>query len=251
MKRPALGSASSRCALLVALSALAVTACGGQRLDANEARGNYTVDVPVKAFPTTQTLSQSTHLVLMIRNDSNKTIPDIAVTICNVTCKFPAPPGEGTTIKPFAECAGPSGHSCLTAGGWAPAGQNQGPGQPLASLSRQVWIVDRPPGPCTGLQGFSCAAGSYGGAATEDANTWALGPLKPGATAKFDWAVTAVKPGRHTVAWEVSAGLNGKAKAVLTDGSIPQGTFPVNITATPPQTYVNNGGQIVSAPSGG
>ncbi len=62
--------------------------------------------------------------------------------------------------------------------------------------------------------------------------------------------MTAVVPGRHVVAWEVSAGLSGKAKAVLSDGSLPHGTFPVMVSPTAGQSYVNNNGQIVSSPNG-
>jgi hypothetical protein len=62
--------------------------------------------------------------------------------------------------------------------------------------------------------------------------------------------VTAVKPGRHVVAWQVSAGLSGKAKAVLQNGSLPSGTFPVMVSPKPGQSYVNQGGQIVSSPNG-
>ena len=51
------------------------------------------------------------------------------------------------------------------------------------------------------------------------------------------------------VAWEVAAGLNGKAKAVTADGSLPHGTFTVYISTAPAQTYVNNNGQIVTTPA--
>lgn len=222
------GGARWRCAILVVLSAVALGACGGMRLDALEPIGTYTVSIPTQAFPGSQTLSQHSHLVLAVHNDSNKTIPDVSVTICNVTCTYPAPPGEGTSVQPFASAI-----------------QQQS----VANPSRQIWIIDKPPGPCTGASGYSCAAGSFGGEVTVDANTWAAGPLKPGRTATFDWAVTAVTPGHHVVAWEVSAGTNGKAKAVLSNGSIPHGTFPVTIGTAPAQSYVNNAGQIVSGPS--
>jgi hypothetical protein len=264
MKRPArsLWSARSRCALLVALSALLLVACGGERLDVNEPRATFTVDLPTKSFPTSQTLSESTHLVLAIRNDSNKTIPDIAVTICNVTCTFPANgqpvPGEGTSIQPFAECVGPPGPrskpaGCLQAAGWSPSPGNGAAVKRVANLSRQVWIIDKPPDPanCKGRAGYSCAGGSFGGAPTYDSNTWGLGPLKPGATKTFDWGLTAVMPGHHIVAWEVSAGLSGKAKAVLSDGSTPRGAFSVMIKATPQNTYVNNAGQIKTGTTAG
>lgn len=207
-------------------------------LNANEPTGKYTVQIANQSFPATQTLSEHTHLVLTVRNTSAKTIPDISATLCNVTCQFPAPAGEGTSAQPFADCGGQTGAACLQ------SVQQSG----SASLSTQDWVVDKPPGGCTGTAGYSCQGGSYGAAVTLDANTWALGPLKPNETATFTWAVTAVAPGHHVVAWEVSAGLNGKAKAVLSDGSIPSGTFPVTVNTAPSQSYVNNAGQIVTTP---
>ena len=182
------------------------------------------------SFPTSQRLSEHSHFVLAIRNASGKTIPNIAVTICNVTCAYPAPAGEGTSAAAFAQNL-----------------QMQG----LANPSRPIWVVDRPPGTCNyGCNSSSAGGeGGPGGAVTAYSNTWALGSLGAGKTAKFDWAVTAVAPGHHTVAWEVAAGLNGKAKAVLSDGSLPHGTFAVNVSTAPAETYVNNNGQIVTTSS--
>lgn len=209
-------------------AALLLAACGsGQRQDAQEPSHNFKVSVTTASFPSAQRLSEHTHLVLGIRNDSGETIPDIAVTICNVTCAYPAPPGEGTSATAFSQ-------------------NLQMPG--LAHPSRPVWVVDRPPGPCnSGCEANSSSgSGGPGGAVTAYANTWALGALAPGRTATFDWAVTTVAPGHHVVAWEVAAGLNGKAKAVLADGSLPHGTFTVDVATAPAQTYVNNNGQIVT-----
>ncbi len=202
---------------------LALSACGGgQRQDVHEPRGKFTVDVSTARFPASQQISQHTHLVIAVRNTSRKTIPDVAVTICNVTCAYPAPKGEGSSAQAFA------------------ANINQ---PYAANPSRPNWIVDRGPGTC----GYSCQNGGQGAGVTAYSNTWALGKLRAGHTARFDWAVTAVSPGRHTVAWEVAAGLNGSARAVLSDGTPPHGTFPVHISTAPPQTYVNNNGQIVNA----
>ena len=169
-------------------------------------------------------------MVLAVHNVSGKTLPDVAVTICNVTCAYPAPPGEGTSAAAFSEDLQMAG---------------------LAHPSRPVWVVDNPPGPCNYgcSDSSSSGAGGPSGAVTAYANTWALGALGPGQTAKFDWAVTAIAPGHHVVAWEVAAGLNGKAKAVLADGSLPHGTFTVSISNAPAQTYVNNDGQIVTTSS--
>src|SRR5450755_4159799 len=202
---------------------LAVAACGGgQSQAAHEPRGKFTVDVSTASFPASQQISGHSHLVIAVRNTSHKTIPDVAVTICNVTCAYPAPKGEGSSASAFASNID----------------------QPyVANPSRPNWIVDQGPGPC----GYSCHNGGQGKGVTAYSNTWALGKLKPGHTARFDWAVTAVAPGRHTVAWEVAAGLNGKARAVLSNGKAPHGTFAVHIGTAPPQTSVNNNGQIVNA----
>jgi hypothetical protein len=202
---------------------LALSACGGgQRQDAHEPHGKFTVNVSTASFPASQQISQHTHLVIAVRNTSPKTIPDVAVTICNVTCTYGAPQGEGSSAQAFA------------------ANIDQ---PSAANPSRPNWIVDRGPGKC----GYSCQNGGQGAGVTAYSNTWALGKLAPGRTARFDWAVTAVAPGKHTVAWEVAAGLNGKARAVLADGSQPHGRFAVHIRTAPPQTYVNNSGQIVNA----
>lgn len=213
------------CGVVVALaSAVVVTACGaGPRQDVNEPKGNFPVNLTTAKFPASQRLSGHVHLVLKVRNAGTRTIPDIAVTICNVTCAYPAPPGEGTSAQAFAEDLGMP---------------------EVANPSRPVWIVDRPPGLC----GYSCQQGGAGGAVTAYSNTWALGALSPGATATFDWAVTAVRPGHHVVAWEIAAGLNGKAKAVTANGSLPHGTFTVNISSAPVQSYVNGSGKVVTTP---
>ena len=83
---------------------------------------------------------------------------------------------------------------------------------------------------------------------TAYSNTWALGRLAPGRTATFDWGVTAIKPGRHVIQYSVSAGLNGKARAVLAGGGNPNGVFRVTVLTKPQRSYVANNGQIVGAP---
>jgi hypothetical protein len=183
------------------------------------------------SFPTKQHLAQQTQLSISVRNmDPTHTIPNVAVTICNVTCGYTQQDlasGYGTSVQAFAEKI------------------NYPPGQ-LASDSRPVWIVDRAPNP-NGCQ-YSCQQGGPGGAVTAYSNTWALGPLKPGTTKTFQWKLTAVKPGMHVVAWQVAAGLNGKAKARTNANAVPQGTFRVSIARAPQQAYVNNSGQVVTSP---
>jgi hypothetical protein len=211
------GWRTSSCCVLAGIGAtLALSACGGgARQDAQEPSGNFAVRVEAATFPTSQRLSQHTHMVISVKNAGNKAIPDIAVTITD--------PKWGTSIQAFAQ------HVSMTG---------------LASHSRPVWIVDRPPDP-NGQCGFSCSKGGPGGAATAYSNTWALGRLAPGQSVKFDWALTAVVAGTHVVHYRIAAGLNGKAKATLSGGGIPQGTFTVKISKAPAQSYVTGSGRIV------
>jgi hypothetical protein len=167
-------------------------------------------------LPARQRLAQRTRLVIEVRNASHRTIPDIAVTITD--------PRWGTAAKAFSTLIPPQ------------------PG--LASRSRPVWIIDRPPGPCL----FGCLLGGAGGAATAYSNTWALGRLAPGHTAAFSWALTAVAAGRYLVAYRVAANLNPPARAVLSGGRPAAGVLAVAITSRPRSTYVANNGRVVYAP---
>jgi hypothetical protein len=203
---------------------LALSACGGgNRQDVNEPNGKFPVEVTAATFPSAQRLAEHTHLVISVRNAGSKTIPNLAVTVCNTTCTYPAPVGEGTSVGSFSQYLNQPG---------------------LASHTRPVWIVDQPPGAC----GYSCQKGGAGSNVSAASNTWQAGPLKPGVTRTFRWALTAVAPGRHLLAWEVAAGIYGKAKAVLADGTIPRGTFAVNISHAPAPSYVNDAGQVVQSP---
>jgi hypothetical protein len=207
--------------------AMTLSACGGGQLQsANEPSGKFKVSVS-SSFPASQRLSEATNFVIKVTNVDNKTIPDVAVTICNVTCgwtKHDLANGWGTSVQAFAYKLDMPG---------------------LASDSRPVWIVDEAPN-ANNTCGYSCQAGGPGGAVTAYSNTWALGQLKPNQSVTFDWHVTAVQPGRYKVAWQVAAGLNGKALARTTAGAVPQGTFDVKIATAPQQSYVNNSGQVIN-----
>ena len=204
---------SSLAAVVLAVAPVALAACGGggPRQDASEP--GHTFPVLVQAtFPTSQRLSEHSHMVVSVRNIGTKTIPNVAVTITD--------PPWGTDVQPFGVKFD----------------------QPdVAYKSRAVWIVDQPPGAC----GFSCQGGGNGSAATGYANTWALGALKPGATATFDWGLTAVQAGHFSVAYRVAAGLNGKARAELDGGAAAEGHFDVAISRAPESAYVDNNGKLV------
>ncbi len=204
------------------LVAVLIGACSqGPRQDINEPSGNFPVQITQAVFPASQTISQHTTMMIKVRNAGKRPIPDVNVTVCNVTCEFPAPAGQGTTSVIFANNSGQSF---------------------LAHPELPVWVVDKPPGLC----GYSCEAGGAGADATSYDNNWAAGQLFPGDTATFRWGVTAMSAGRHVVAYSIAAGLNGKAKAVLAGGGKPEGTFTVSISQKPAQSYVTDSGQIVN-----
>lgn len=197
--------------------AVILGACGGgQRQDVSEPRGSFPVAVSAARFPASQRLAEHTHLIISVRNAGQKTIPDIAVTILD--------PRNGTAAQPFSQDI------------------TGGTGERLASRSRPIWIVDRPPGPCR----YSCRQGGLGSAVTAYSNTWALGELRPGRTATFEWGLTAVKSGHYTVEYQVAAGLNGKARATDSHGAQPTGRFVVDVRRQPRGAYVNDAGQVVN-----
>jgi hypothetical protein len=201
----------------VAMLAVAglVAGCGGTEQNAGEPHGKFPVSVS-SSFPASQTLAQQTSFTVRIKNVGKAVIPDVAVTVLN--------PKYGSAAQAFG--------TLIKAGS---------AGQPiLASRSRPVWIINQAPGPC----GYSCHSRGPGGAATAYANTWALGKLRPGHTAVFSWKLTAVQPGAYTVEYEVAAGLNGYAKAVLSNSSPARGHFDVHISSAPPSVTVQGNGKV-------
>lgn len=91
----------------------------------------------------------------------------------------------------------------------------------LADTQRPVWIVDRGPE----------------GGETAYVNTWALGPLAPGASRTFTWKVTAIQAGTYEIKYKVSPGLAGRAR--VDPSSTSKGKLRVNISRNPSQARVN------------
>jgi hypothetical protein len=100
----------------------------------------------------------------------------------------------------------------------------------LGSTSRPIWIVDS--GPKGGDTAYS--------------NTWALGPLKPHASRTFTWRVSPVRAGTFAVAYEVAAGLTGKAQARAPGGGRPRGAFRVTVSDKPAHSTVDAKGDVVN-----
>ena len=104
----------------------------------------------------------------------------------------------------------------------------------LSSRSRPVWVVDE--GPLSGDTAYP--------------NTWALGPLEPGRTARFVWRVTPVEPGRYVLDYRLAGSLTGGARLETADGTQPSGRFVVRIADGPRRVRVTDDGQIVREPAG-
>jgi hypothetical protein len=67
---------------LAAVLATVIAACGGgERQDADEAEGDFPVEVVSAEFPASQRLAQTSELVLTVRNTGDEVVPDLAVTV--------------------------------------------------------------------------------------------------------------------------------------------------------------------------
>jgi hypothetical protein len=218
--------------LLLALSSLAIAACGGERQDADEPEGEFPVSVVNAAFPSKQRLAETSDLTLSVANTGEETIPDLAITIWTdaEASQGAETDGSGTeTTGTATEESAP-----VAAGSFSVISQ-----QPdLAIPSRPVWILE---------QGYPKLAGQTASAGAEAAqtDTFSFGALEPNETREIVWRVTPVQPGTYTVHYRVAAGLQGNAVAVTGDGSVPEGEFVVVITDVPPQTRVDDSGKVV------
>jgi hypothetical protein len=194
--------------VVLATGALFASGCGGgARQDANEPKGNFRLDVVHASFARVQSIARPATLLLAVRNSGTSTAPNVAVTIDSF---------EYTSNFPE-----------------------------LAADKRPIWIVDAGPGDIHHAA-QSAVVSPAGGGQTAYVNTWALGPLAPGATRTFRWRVAPVKSGVHTVSYTVAAGLAGNARAVSATGGPVRGTFAVYITGAPPPTQVNpDTGEVV------
>jgi len=187
------GGIARRIVPACAVAAVLLSGCGsGEKQDANEPSGTFDVAVVDASFPERQSLAQAEELKLSVRNEGERAVPNVAVTI--------------SSFSRVSEQAG------------------------LSDPQRPVWIVDE--GPAGGDTAYT--------------NTWALGRLAAGQSRTFTWRVTAIRPGTHTVRWQVAAGLDGKAVAHGPDDRAPEGRFTVSISDKPSDARVDpDTGEVV------
>jgi hypothetical protein len=220
--------------VLGVLLAAGVASCGGTRQDASEPEGNFPVSIVSADFPSKQQLAQNTNLNLTVENSGDKSIPDLAITVFTTSN---ATTSESTTTTTGTTDTGTTGTAQelpTSQGSFSVRSEQEG----LAIPFRPVWILE---------EGFPKLAGQTASAGAEAAqtDTYAFGPLPAHQSKQIVWNVTPVQAGTYTVHYRVAAGLQGKAKAVTADGSVPEGEFVVRISSAPPQTRVDDSGKVV------
>jgi hypothetical protein len=196
--------------------AVLLAACGGSSSDSNEKPGTYQLKVTGASFPARQHVGQTSLLKIDVENDGKKTVPALTIAL-NIKGKE----GEAAQI-PF------SVHE---------------PDPELANGDRPVWVLS---------EGYPRPGGSTdpGGADTSSPGTYTLGALKPGKSIEAVWKLSAVRPGKYTVAYDVGAGLTAETKAKTSSGVAPGGTFVTEISTSLPETEVNGGGEVVEIEGG-
>ena len=182
-----------------------MVACGDPRQDKGEPKRNFRASANL-SFPQKQTLAKRSHLVIKVRNEENRaTIPNVAVTVL----------GFDTRTKQ----------------------------QDVSDPSRPMFVINARPAKI-GTFPETKEAGPDGGE-TAYVSTWTLGPLKAGATKTFRWDVTAVKAGKYKLSYRVSAGLNGRARAVSTTGGPVKGVMSGRVSDAAPASRIADDGKTV------
>jgi hypothetical protein len=102
----------------LAVGLFAVAGCGGTRQDADEASGQFHVDVTRASFPQRQSIAESAKLRIEVRNADKHDLPNVAVTV---------------QTKPNRPGAAPLAFGQQASGGT------------LADADKPVWIVDAGP----------------------------------------------------------------------------------------------------------
>jgi hypothetical protein len=186
---------------------IALAGCGGgERQDENEPEGDFAVEVVSSSFPKQQKLAQSSNLKITVRNSGDEAVPNLAITLRGLDYRATQPG--------------------------------------LASPERPQFVVNGVPREIGGFPEAKDATPL--GCDTAYVNTWACGPLKPGAERTFEWKVTAVKAGPYELSWRVGAGLSGKAKAVAAGGGpAPSGSFSGTVSRKAPEVRVADDGKTV------
>jgi hypothetical protein len=184
---------------------VAVAGCGGPpRQDVDEPAGTYPVEIVEASFPTDQKLARTSEMRITVRNAGRETIPQVSVTVGPPERGGPQGAANAESESPFSY----QDH------------KNEDPTKP-------IFVVNKEPE----------------GGDTAHQRTWTLGALRPGQEKTFVWELTAVEARPFDFRYQVSAGLDGQAKAVLAGtGGRPEGRFRGKVDNTPPAAKVADSG---------
>jgi hypothetical protein len=206
----------SRACALGLVAAIAVAGCGGssnKKQDEKEPSGTFPIEVTSATFPAKQKLAKDSSMEIVVRNAGTKQVPNVNVT---VKCKS----GAGSSFEVAAE------------------------GEQLADRERPQFVVNQIPTRTPRKSGQLQLDPLERSSAFVD--TYPLGPLAAGRTARFEWKVTAVKAGPYKLCWRVNAGLYGKAKASSGNTGLPlSGQFTGEVSNKAPKTRVADDGKTV------
>ncbi len=192
---------------IVLVCLIAAVGCGGgERQDENEPEGDFAVEVVASSFPKQQKLAQSSDLMVSVRNAGDETVPNVAITLRGLDYRATQPS--------------------------------------LANADRPQFAINGVPREIGGFPEAKDATPL--GCDSAYVNTWACGPLKPGAERTFVWKMTAVKAGPYDISWRVAAGLHGKSKAVAAGGgAAPSGRFSGTVSDEAPDVRIADDGKTV------
>src|SRR4051794_10213887 len=173
-----------RVAVACVLAGLALGGCSSTKeQNENEPAGNFQVRIVSADFPARQKLAKSSRLVIRVRNDDTRTVPNIAMTIDGLEKRKRNPQ--------------------------------------LANPERPQFVINGKPQTIGGVPESKEQAPV--GCETVYVNTWACGRLKPGAQKTFVWNVTAVGAGAPKGADRGAARPRGEAEAGAGRGGGPLG----------------------------
>ena len=216
-RRRGFGSGIARACVIAAVvpAALLASGCGGggERQDADESEGDYKVAVLEANFPSGQKLAKESELEFAVKNIGDKEIQNLAITFGRNTPRGRIDSLDRRSSRP----------------------------RPLRSRPPRV-RRQRPT--ATSVASPRARRGtSPPGSGTAYVDTYALGKLAPNKTKRFAFSVTAVVAGPYRIVWALSAGLDGKAKAILASGLPAVGQFEGTIKEKPPKASVSGRGR--------
>jgi hypothetical protein len=177
-------------AALLCAVVLGAAGCGGDRQDADEPEGEFTLEVVKASFPAKQTTAQRSVMRLQVRNTDDRDLPNLAVTV-------QTDPGErGDAPTAFGQASGDTR---------------------LADANRPIWIVDREPEGGESAYTNTWALGRMFPGETKELE-WRLTAVRPGSyTIKY-----AVFPGLNGKAKVANGQTNaGSFDVTISDEPVP------------------------------